>query len=183
MPVPDFSPGEVLTAAAMDSIGLWKVAEFSATSGTQLVCNNAFNNDFLNYRVLINLRTSGAAGNVTFQLGSSNSLYRYGVLEIRTVGSGTNQYGSGITSTSSAIIGPRFDAGNQSSASMDIFAPNIAQQTTWSLNSMTTIGDNATGPFVGGGWHVSSVAYPNITFFLSAGAIVQMNVRVYGYRS
>jgi hypothetical protein len=173
----------VKMVSASQPAGLWKVAEFSATSGTQLVCNNAFNNDFLNYRVLINLRTSGAGGSVTFQLGSSNTQYRYGVLEIRTIGSGTNQYGSGITSTSSAVIGPRFEPGNQSSASMDIFAPNIAQQTTWSLNSMTTIGDNGTGPFVGGGWHVSSVAYSDITFFLTAGAIVEMNVRVYGYRN
>jgi hypothetical protein len=59
MPVPDFSPGEVLTAAAMDSIGMWKVGEFTA-SGTSraLVCDNIFTSDYDNYRIYFSLNST-----------------------------------------------------------------------------------------------------------------------------
>ena len=61
MPVPDFSPGEVLTAQAMDSIGLWKVTSGSFTNQTQLLVDGCFNADFENYRVVLwNLTTASA---------------------------------------------------------------------------------------------------------------------------
>jgi hypothetical protein len=53
MPVPDFSPGEVLTAAAMDSIGLWLVKSQTVGTGVStVVVNDAFNTNFESYKVI-----------------------------------------------------------------------------------------------------------------------------------
>jgi hypothetical protein len=60
MPVPDFSPGEVLTAAAMDSIGLWKIAEVNLT-GTTVNIVGCFSSSFDAYRIVIsNAKCAGA---------------------------------------------------------------------------------------------------------------------------
>jgi hypothetical protein len=56
MPVPDFSPGEVLTAAAMDSIGLWKVGSGSLSlTTTPTNVTGVFSSSYRNYRLLLNI--------------------------------------------------------------------------------------------------------------------------------
>jgi hypothetical protein len=55
MPVPDFSPGEVLTAAAMDSIGLWKVTTATVSAQPTLTVDNCFSANYANYRVIISM--------------------------------------------------------------------------------------------------------------------------------
>jgi hypothetical protein len=77
MPVPDFSPGEVLTAAAMDSIGMWLVkSETLATGQTSIPVANAFTADFSRYLIQIEDITRSAGGNILFQLtGITGSVY------------------------------------------------------------------------------------------------------------
>jgi hypothetical protein len=54
MPVPDFSPGEVLTASAMDSIGMWEVASATVAPATGPInILNIFNANFDNYRIVM----------------------------------------------------------------------------------------------------------------------------------
>ena len=56
MPVPDFSPGEVLTAAAMDSIGLWKIGSGTLSLTTSVTnVTGVFSSTYRNYRVLLNI--------------------------------------------------------------------------------------------------------------------------------
>ena len=66
MPVPDFSPGEVLTAAAMDSIGLWKVAS-GTLSGTATNFVGCFTSDYTNYRIVVDGITFNTTGDVYIQ--------------------------------------------------------------------------------------------------------------------
>ena len=53
MPVPDFSPGEVLTAAAMDSIGRWLVkTQTVGTAVASVTVTGAFSADYDAYQVI-----------------------------------------------------------------------------------------------------------------------------------
>lgn len=65
MPIPDFSPGEVLTSTVMDSVALWKVAgsSFSATSAFDVT---GISSDFQRYRLVLNTRRVDTVGMGTF---------------------------------------------------------------------------------------------------------------------
>jgi hypothetical protein len=52
MPVPDFSPGEVLTAQAMDSISGWLTNSTTFANTTTIEIDNCFNSNFRNYLVM-----------------------------------------------------------------------------------------------------------------------------------
>jgi hypothetical protein len=73
MPVPNFSPGEVLTASAMDSIGLWEIATVTFSASSSVVVDNVFSADYNDYRVIVNA-TGSATGFSGFQFrnGSGN---------------------------------------------------------------------------------------------------------------
>jgi hypothetical protein len=73
MPVPDFSPGEVLTAAAMDSIGLWKTGG-ATLSGTSIDIVGCFNSNYDSYQIQFsNTLVSSAAVVIRFQLLSGTT--------------------------------------------------------------------------------------------------------------
>jgi hypothetical protein len=67
MPVPDFSPGEVLTAAAMDSIGLWLVggASFANVGSFDVT---GFSSDYENYELVMNVGGHAGTAALTAQL-------------------------------------------------------------------------------------------------------------------
>jgi hypothetical protein len=183
MPVPDFSPGEVLTAAAMDSIGLWKIASATATSGSSLVMNDVFSDLYTNYRITVTHTSDATASQVTFILGAATASYRYGVLYIPTnTGTAIGRTGSGITTASNAYFGLRADSGNKAAGTIDIFEPFVTGQTSWNVASTHAVSNNALGPYVGGGWHAASASHTSITFSLSAGTMTDFTATVYGYR-
>jgi hypothetical protein len=78
MPVPDFSPGEVLTAAAMDSIGLWFVKSQTIGTGVPSVTvADAFSANYDSYKIVVTGTNVSAAGNSAFfsLSGSTGSTY------------------------------------------------------------------------------------------------------------
>ena len=108
MPVPDFSPGEVLTASAMDSIGMWRVGGGTFTNAASFDVTG-FTSTYTNFRLVMNVgRASGAGGAAIAG-------------RARTVSSeyNTNYFGAGwrviFNGTSSAVgarnAGTDFDAG------------------------------------------------------------------------
>jgi hypothetical protein len=81
MPVPDFSPGEVLTAAAMDSIGLWLVKTQTVGAGVSSVTvTDAFSANYDNYLIQYNGGVQSADINLQLQLGSTTSNYYMSLL-------------------------------------------------------------------------------------------------------
>jgi hypothetical protein len=179
MPVPDFSPGEVLTAAAMDSIGLWLVKTQTVGAGVASVSVlNAFNNDFVNYRVVYDqvvctvsdttvfVRPGGDATAASYNSGGYFVLYSgsgVGYLNAVAIDGGI---GIGITSTVNM------------SGAFDIYNPNIAARTRamgmWS-------GDAYAGQY--GGVHTVATAYTSFDFRVAAGTMTGGTIRVYGYRN
>ena len=77
MPVPDFSPGEVLTAAAMDSISAWLVSTTTIGTGvTSVPVNNCFSSNYDNYRIEIYVNDTNGANSHEIQLsGNTGSNY------------------------------------------------------------------------------------------------------------
>ena len=95
MPVPNFSPGEILTASAMDSIGLWEIATVTFSASSSVVVDNVFSADWNDYRVIVNA-TGSATGFSGFQFrnGSGN------ITGLFYRGQGVRGYGSSVDAIS-----------------------------------------------------------------------------------
>jgi hypothetical protein len=94
MPVPDFSPGEVLTAAAMDSIGLWLV-KTQAVTGTpsSIVVNDAFSSDYDSYEIVYTGGQSSAATQLNLQLNGLTTSYYGGFMHVSAAPGGVSVSG------------------------------------------------------------------------------------------
>jgi hypothetical protein len=130
MPVPDFAPGEVLTAAAMDRVGLWKIATGTLSlTTTPTNVTGVFSSDYKQYRLLLNVTNKSASIRVDMK-------YIVG-----TTPTSTNYYQAGIGSDytfNNTLYYQRSNADTQlfgiaSSAllsqSIDIYNPNKAALT------------------------------------------------------
>jgi hypothetical protein len=60
MPVPDFSPGEVLTAAAMESISSWKLVDTDFTASSLVQVENVFSASYDHYEFTLTYIGSAA---------------------------------------------------------------------------------------------------------------------------
>ena len=81
---PDFSVGQVLTAAQMNAVGSWLVKNESFAAADPLNLTSIFTNDFETYKIYLNYYGSNAGGvrmnffSGTNTLFNSNDYYRYG---------------------------------------------------------------------------------------------------------
>jgi hypothetical protein len=180
MPVPDFSPGEVLTAAAMDSIGLWLVTTATVSAQTSLTVDNCFSSDYKNYRILGNF-TCTTAINVTLTLrdsGGDVTLTNYKFSEAQLgYGAPTTWALGGNTAAANFPTFARTDtSGAESSFNADILGPNTATRT--SVYSTTT--DQILFRIMNGQYNADTAM---TGFKLSAGTAFTGTFRVYGYRN
>jgi hypothetical protein len=184
MPVPDFSPGEVLTAAAMDSIGLWKVAE-GTLSSTATNFAGCFSSTYDNYRIIVDQIVLSTAGEVYWRILSGTTPeaanYRHGMTGINTIAGSLNTTNNGTTS---AFTGVNVSAGVDGlmlcNLVMDIFGPNIAQRTF--AHCYATAYSSANGFRSGVTVHNSTTSYDGIQFSTQSGTTFTGNVKIYGYR-
>jgi hypothetical protein len=180
MPVPDFSPGEVLTAAAMDSIGLWKIASGSlsvTTSATNIT--GVFSSDHKNYKLLLKVisRTSNP----------SRFSIRY---IVGTTPTTVNYYQSGVgadPAIDAVVYFQRSNNANQiffdstgfsASYSFDIFSPNLAQPTSHSGHVL--LGQQPY-PYMVGGFNSPATQHTGFQLFSDSGTLA-MEYQVFGYR-
>lgn len=95
MPVPVFTTGEVLTAANMNAVGLWRITTCTAsfaggtagsvsngvitfgTGNTSVTISNAFSDSYLNYRIVVNGGAGSTTGALRMTLGSTAAGYYY----------------------------------------------------------------------------------------------------------
>jgi hypothetical protein len=69
---PDFTSGQILTAAQMNAVGLWLVKTDTITNAASKTVSDAFTTDFNAYRVFITHLTNGSAG-LQFAMGATTS--------------------------------------------------------------------------------------------------------------
>jgi hypothetical protein len=182
MPVPDFSPGEVLTAAAMDSIGLWLVkTQTVGTGASSIVVTNAFSSTYENYLITLTGGTLAADANITMQLGPSsisgyNTSYYAGVSRATETGATSNLNTNNAASWGQIGLG----RANGVIVSCTLFGPNLNRR-TWMRQDYVEIGSSG-GWGAGGGSHQTVGQFTDFTLS-AAFAFNGGTVRVYGYRN
>jgi hypothetical protein len=181
MSFPSFSAGEVLTAADMNAVGLWLVSTTRATSGTVIDVNNCFSSNYDNYRILIsNYKTTSAAGiDIQLRTVSTPTITGYYASGFYAIYANTPTLtGFGRVNAASwptAIVGDLNRAGG---AIIDIFSPNVADETTYT--------HQGTDPRTNGGGGMYTGLQDSNTQFtgfrLNCGTISLCDVAVYGFR-
>jgi len=179
MPVPDFSPGEVLTAAAMDRVGLWKIAETSFTTTATPFIDGCFSNDFENYVVVFRGLSSltGAYTNVQLRRATvvkSTDYSRAGLVSttggaLAADSGGTGQNGWRVAGQSSSGI----------YATMNFYRPFTSAETGY------TVQTSYLGNFYSlGGIQTESYSADGFQLIASGNAATYTGtLRVYGYRN
>jgi hypothetical protein len=172
---PDFTAGQILTAAQMNEVGLWLVKTQSVTAGSgTTTVSDVFSADFNNYRVLISNYETSLSADLRFQFnGITTTVYNFGVFTA-VFGSTTNL--SANNQTFFLIGQSGNDTGN--SVSVDFHGP------------FTTTRKNYTGTFIGqnnsgfvGGQCTNTASSTGFALTLSTGTFTSGTIRVYGYRN
>ena len=181
MPVPDFSPGEVLTAAAMDQVGLWKIAETSFTTTATPFINGCFSSNYQNYLVKIVLNGSGT-GNVFFRMRSGTSTPETGAVYDR--------YGFSWTTVGVNLVNPNNTAGyiadiaaagnSRTAGDLHIFNPNEATNTIVNSQVWDTLNGTLFFPTAR---IETTTQYTGIEITTLGGPTLTGTMRVYGYRN
>jgi len=178
---PDFTAGQVLTAAQMNAIGLWKVSASTFSAAASHSVNNCFTSDFDAYRVIAHFSSSTSL-TTTMRLrvgGVDNSgASSYGITILKAFNSTTDS----STSNTSSFGFSGTAQGAITALSFDIWQPAVAVNTV--INGLTTqgmIAENAkTSTFWGR--HDVNTAFDGFTLIASTGNITGY-VKVYGYRN
>jgi hypothetical protein len=181
MPVPDFSPGEVLTAAAMDSIGLWKIAETSFTTAANPFINGCFSSDYQNYVVKFTCIASASGNNIYFRMRSGVNTPETSAVYDR-FGFSWATSASNLVSANQ-VDGYLGDITNVTSAStagtLDFFRPN---ETVATIVNTHNWGGGSGSVFFPSYRIETTTAYTGIELFPLSGTLTG-TMRVYGYRN
>jgi hypothetical protein len=179
MPVPDFSPGEVLTAAAMDSIGLWLVkTQTIGTAVSSVAVTGVFSADYDAYKVTITGGAGSASAALTLRLGATATGY-YAGYNRATYSTG----GASVTSDNNAATFTRagFGTTNTLNANFELFQPFATKNTFF--YSPFVAQDTAQIAGAGAGFLNNSTSYTDFTIAPSSGTMTGGIIRVYGYRN
>jgi hypothetical protein len=184
MSFPSFASGEVLTAADMNAVGLWKVGSVTATSGTTFDLSNCFSANYDAYKVIISNLKLSAVGSISIQLMNGTTPvatnYAWAVMQVAYDAS-TGPGGSGIPATVSSWATQITGGTIGTASSIDIFNPFQADYTYYQFFSTDNRGVNGYGLRSGGGTHTLSTSYSSLRFTASQ-TITSATATIYGYR-
>ena len=183
MTYPSFTTGEVLTAADMNAVGLWKVGTGSATAQNRLNVSSCFSDDYAVYRVVVTNLTHSTANNLILRFsasGSDTAGGNYYTQRSEVTGGGV----SGVSITGSSAIFPTYansSAGSFVSMTFDVVNPKAATPTTV-IGGASRI-DSATGLYMVtfSGLLNDSTSYDGISLVGNTGNITA-TINIYGYR-
>jgi hypothetical protein len=181
MPVPDFSPGEDLTAAAMDSIGLWLVKTQTVGTGVSSVTvTGAFSSAYDNYEIVYSggtMTSSSADSQLALQLGTTNTNYRttlifnanaFGASGATNLGALFNWVGGGSTSDAYSHV--------------RLFNPFLSRHTRMESTAYVIWSDGGFG--YAAGVQQSNTSFTAFTLSVTGtGTMTGGTIRVYGYRN
>jgi hypothetical protein len=177
MPVPDFSPGEVLTAAAMDSIGLWLVKTQTIGTGVSSVTvTGAFSANFDDYIITLSGTSPNTSGNwfeFGFDTAASTGFYgnAYGINYVGTV---INQN----TANLGRLLITQTNAAQGSNAmSINVSSPFASTRT-----GVYSTSNSGVGWLIAGGEHNPAASQTQFFIRPSGGTLTGGTIRVYGYR-
>jgi hypothetical protein len=179
---PDFTAGQVLTAAQMNAVGLWLVKTQTVGSAVSSVTvTNAFNADYVNYKIFYTggvgsatnslavqlAPTSVANYNTGYYLGNVAARYSDGFVGGSNVNNGTSWSPVGTTNTSNIAM------------SIELLSPQAASRTAITVFGISMITSDFGG--AGAGYHNHTNQYTGFTITPAAGTITGGTIYVYGY--
>lgn len=174
---PDFTAGQVLTAAQMNLIGLWLVKTQTignAVSSVQVT--NAFSADYDDYLILLDGGVASTSCDIALTLGSASTAY-YSSLFYNTYSSAT-LIGFNFSNTASF---PYVGQGttNKIIVAAKLFGPFITNRTSMSSHVIQTTTTGLSG--IAGGFLNDATSYTSFTLTPSSGTLTGGRIRVYGY--
>ena len=173
---PTFSSGAVLTAAQMNSVGLWLVkTQVVGNAVASVAVSSAFSADYDSYRIIYSGGSQSSAGEIRMHLGASVSLYYSSIVYATWTGATGGTGGNGIAYWN---VGSGRPAGN--SVCIDIHRP-FATDETWFNGSYIGIDAGSVGGSVNG-FHNNAASFTAFTFTPSAGTLTGGTIYVYGYK-
>jgi hypothetical protein len=185
---PVFSAGAVLTAAQMNAVGLWLIADASFTSSAAVNVSSVFSSDYINYRVLFVIESANSATTRTIKLrfrtsggDDSTANYYYGS-QLSSFGGGTIDQAQGNINQTEAILANYYGYGGSTAGfNCDVFNPQISTKPTFMAG--TGFGGNAAAQSVGGlaVQFAANAAHTGFSVYPSTGTITG-RYAVYGYR-
>jgi hypothetical protein len=175
MPVPDFSPGEILTAGAMDSIGLWLVKTQTIGAGVASIpVTDAFSSTYDNYLITVSGGAASTASILRMQIGATTSGYYYNLV-FSTYSTSVLAEG-GTTFANWQGVGTALTSGLQMFC--HVFEPN--RPTFTRITAPRVTGSEAGTVY---GLMPNTTQYTGFTITPSSGTLTGGIIRVYGYRS
>jgi hypothetical protein len=182
MSFPSFSAGEVLTAADMNAVGLWKVASttFNASPGVEM--QNCFTSDYRNYLVQVSYYGSAATNTFIQYMTGTNTkdtaatYNRYGFYFL---GSVINLTATG--QTSEFVTNHGTSSSTFSTATMTIFSPAISGVHTNSSNQAWA-SDSALNVFLNSN-KAATTAYTGLYFAPATATTITGTITIYGMRN
>jgi hypothetical protein len=173
---PTFSSGAVLTAAQMNSVGLWLVKTQTIGSAVASVTvTDAFSSDYDNYLITVSGGAATTDSNIAFRLGASATAYSgsliYSTYTIATVALAQDNNAAFFNFAGSAGV-------NGLQFSGRILGPNLAKH--------TAIGSDYLGNLSGGnynGIHKATTQHTSFLLAASAGTWTGGTIKVYGMRN
>ena len=172
---PTFVTGAVLTAAQMNTIGMFLVKSQTIGTGVSSVAvTGAFSADYDNYLITISGGAASTTSVLALQLGSKVTNYSYQYL----YGNWANAaLALGSTTATSFSFAGSYDA-NGISMNCTVINPNLAKATRVIADSTSS------GTFSGNmtGYDGTTTQYTGFTLIPAAGTLTGGTIRVYGYR-
>jgi hypothetical protein len=192
---PDFTAGQVLTAAQMNAVGLWKITPSSvsgtgatiagngdvvvSSGGTSVTIVDCFTSDYSNYKVIVsNIQLASTAG-MTVQLRTASTTkttgyYWAGYLVNYTAGFASADSRGTNTSSWAGSIGTT----GRVAFSFEVFDPYDAVITTYMGARTDPRTDGAVGSYYG--YQNSAEGFTSLVIGSSAN-MTNARVSVYGY--
>lgn len=177
MPVPVFTTGEVLTAANMNQVGLWRVGGGSFSAATSFDITG-ISSSYIYYKAVFSMTTSVTAGlQAVLYDGTTarNSLYYAGV--------GYADYANAVGGANSSNSTTFFWAGQATSAyrsqTVIEFRRKASEQFTFTLQAFEA---NTFRAIHSAGFRNATDAFDRIRITPAGGATATGEWRLYGYR-
>jgi hypothetical protein len=170
---PDFTSGAVLTAAQMNSVGLWLVKSQAVGTGVSSVTvTGAFSTDYENYLIVDSGGTQSVDTYYSLKLGATATGYYYALIYASFLGGApANAAGNNLTT---------FDyAGGSATRNglIEVNAPflTVPTEIRSRVRYGTVYGSNV-------GQVTGSTSYTAFTLTPASGTMTGGTIRVYGYR-
>jgi hypothetical protein len=193
---PDFTAGQVLTAAQMNAIGLWRITTCTATftggtagtvsngvinigsGNTSIAVANAFSADFPHYRIILGGGT-GPAATIGLSLGASTTGY-YAAYVSSSFAAGTLTGQPGNNGSNWALAGASRTTG--AFMNVELLSPFENVRTGFNIVGRSDV-DTAGGMTYGAGYHNVVDIYTGFTVSVGGTGFVGGTIRVYGFRA